>query len=568
MAMSADLTASSAWWRGLNAAMATSTPPPEARPLVDEHLRWYPKADVALLSQAYAVAEHLHKEQKRKSGEPYITHPLAVATILAEMGLDTATLVAALLHDTVEDTPFSLAHLSAEFGPEVGVMVDGVTKVDQSLYGREAAAGETFRKMVIAAREDLRVLLIKLSDRLHNLRTLQFQPPHKRVKIAQGTRDLLIPLAERLGVYRLKRELEDLCFEYLEGEDFERTGTQSAQVRHQYTHEFDTFRMHLRDVLSGFRVKAEVKVRPRHPYSIYSASQRKPKGKLDPMDTVRFLVVVKGDEQNAYLALGAVHGRWKPLPAKFQDFIAAPRYNLYRALHTTVFTESGREVQIIICDIRAQVVSEYGIIAEIREETGKNGRLSMGRTTDPEWLTRLLGWQEQASAEELLRGARTELADTITVLSEKGQILTLPEGATPVDAAYALGAETGDHYSAATVSGRLISPSAPLRNGATVRIITTDSPAPDPAWLTSTKTGEARVGIRSWHRARDRERSETAGRGQLSDIIGLHRLIDLEAAGTMLGVARRAGHPTLECFYVAIGEGRVSPEDVADRVRG
>ncbi|MDA8371011.1 MAG: HD domain-containing protein [Nocardiopsaceae bacterium] len=547
-------------------AMATSAPPPKAQPLVDEHLRWYPKADVALLSRAYAVAEHLHREQKRKSGEPYIIHPLAVATILAEMGLDTATLVAALLHDTVEDTPFSLAHLIAEFGSEVGVMVDGVTKVDQSMYGRDAAAGETFRKMVIAARDDLRVLLIKLADRLHNLRTLQFQPPHKRIKIARGTTELLVPLAERLGVYRLKRELEDLCFEYLEGEAFEHTRTRAEQIRHRYAHEFDTFRMHLRDVLSGFRVKADVEVRPRHLYSVYSAVQRNPGEDLDPMDTVRFLVVVKGNEQNAYLALGAVHGRWKPLPAKFQDFIAAPRYNLYRALHTTVFTESGRKVQIIICDTRAQVVSEYGIIAETREETGRNGRLTKGRTTDPEWLTRLLGWQEQASAEELLRGVRTELADTITVLTEDGQVLTLPEGATPVDAAYAIGPETGNHYSAAMVSGRLISPSTPLRNGATVRIITTDHPRPDPEWLSSTKTGEARVGIASWHRMRDRERSETTGRGQLSDIVGLNQLIDAEAAGTMLGVARRAGHPTLESFYVAIGEGRVSPEDVADRV--
>lgn len=568
MAMSADLTSSSSWWRDLNAAMATSTPPPRAKPLVDEHLRWYPKADTALLSRAYAVAEHLHREQKRKSGEPFIIHPLAVATILAEMGLDTATLVAALLHDTVEDTPFSLAHLTAEFGPEVGVMVDGVTKVDQSMYGRDAAAGETFRKMVVAARDDLRVLLIKLADRLHNLRTLQFQPPHKRIKIAQGTRELLIPLAERLGVYRLKRELEDLCFEYLEGEAFEHTRAQVEKTRRQYVHEFDTLCMHLRDVLTGFRVKASVEVRPRHLYSVYSASQRPHRGRdVSPLDTVRFLVVVRGDQQNAYLALGAVHGRWRPIPAKFEDFIATPRYNLYRALHTTVYADGlGRKAQIIIRDTRAQVVSEYGIIAEIREDTGRNGRLSKGRTTDPEWLTRLLGWQEQASAEELLRGARTELADTITVLTEDGKILTLPEGATPVDAAYALGTETGDHYSAATVSGRLVSPTTPLREGATVQIITTDHPAPDLDWLDSTKTGEARVGITSWHRRRDRERAEAQGRGRLRDLIGADRILDVEASGAMLRVARRAGHPTLESLYIAVGEGRVEPEDVADRV--
>ncbi|GLU48404.1 RelA/SpoT family protein [Nocardiopsis ansamitocini] len=561
MAASADLIASSAWWKGLNKAMATRSPCPDVQPLVDEHLRWYPKADAALLSRAYAVAEHLHRDQKRKSGEPFIIHPLAVATILAEMGLDTATLVAALLHDTVEDTPFSLAHLSAEFGVEVGIMVDGVTKVDRSMYGN-AAAGETFRKMVLAARDDLRVLLIKLADRVHNLRTLQFQPPHKRIKIAQGTRELLIPLAERLGVYRLKRELEDLCFAYLEGDEHDRTRAKVEQVRKDCRHEFDAVRHRLRDMLVSFRVKATVETRERHLYSVFT-SGRGPGERLDALDTVRCLVVVKGSEQNAYLALGAVHGRWRPVPQKFRDFIAIPKYNLYRALHTTVVTDSGRRVQIIICDSHAQQVSELGIVAEIRQVTGRDGRLTRERTTDPEWLTRLLGWQEQASAEELLRGVRTDLAETITVLTEDGRILTLPEGATPVDVAYTISTDTGNHFSTAIIGGRLVGPSSPVRDGDTVRIITKDEPNPDRDWLASAKTGEARVGITTWHRTRAREHAEQAGRRRLADLVGEVRLVDSEAIGKMVGVARRAGHADLESLYTAIGEGSVEAEKVA-----
>ncbi|QUX27637.1 bifunctional (p)ppGpp synthetase/guanosine-3',5'-bis(diphosphate) 3'-pyrophosphohydrolase [Nocardiopsis akebiae] len=556
-----DVTASTQWWQGLNAAKAASTPADRVRALVREHQRWYPRADVALLSRAYAVAEHLHKEQRRKSGEPFIIHPVAVATILAEMGLDTATLVAALLHDTVEDTPFSLAHLAAEFGTEVGVMVDGVTKVDRSMYG-SAAAGETFRKMVVAARDDLRVLLIKLADRLHNLRTLQFQPPHKRVKIAQGTRELLIPLAERLGVYRLKRDLEDLCFEYLEGEDFERVSTRVARVRENSAHEVDALRVSLRDGLASFRVKARVEVRPRHPYSVFTSGTGLT-GDPDPLDTVRYVVVVKGDERNAYLALGAVHGRWKPYPAKFRDFIATPRYNLYRALHTTVLTESGRRVQIIICDSHAQQVSEYGIIADIRQATGRDGRLTTERTTDPEWLTRLLGWQEQASAEELLEGVRTDLADSITVLTGQGQVLTLPEGATPVDVAYALGADTGDRYSAAAIDGRLVSPATRVREGDTVHIITKSVPAPDRGWLESVRTGRARVAIAAWHRTRAHEEAEHTGRERMIALVGADRLIEAESSGAMTGVARRSGYPSLEELYVALGYEQVGSEDVA-----
>ncbi|MEE2037690.1 HD domain-containing protein [Nocardiopsis sp. CT-R113] len=565
MAVSTDLTASSEWWRGLTAAMATRRPLPRVQPLVKEHLRWYPKADVALLSRAYAVADHLHREQKRKSGEPFIIHPLAVATILAEMGLDTATLVAALLHDTVEDTPFSLAHLAAEFGSEVGIMVDGVTKVDQSMYG-SAAAGETFRKMVVAAKDDLRVLLIKLADRVHNLRTLQFQPPHKRIKIARGTRELLIPLAERLGVYQLKRELEDLCFEYLETEDFARVRERTDEIRRSHQYEIDSLRVSLRDVLHAFRVKAEVVVRERHLYSVYTSGLRSGT-QVGPMATVRFVVVVRGGEQNAYLALGAVHGRWRPVPRRFRDFIATPKYNLYKALHTTVVTESGRQVQIIICDPHAREVSEFGIIAQIRQETSKDGRLLQGRTrADPEWLTRLLGWQEQASAEDLLTGARTDLADTITVLTGEGRVLTLPEGATPVDVAYALGEETGNHFSAATIGGRLAGPAARVREGDTVRIVTTDEPAPDQGWLDSVRTGEARVGITAWHRVRARERASEAGRAKLSDLLGQDRLVEAEGAGKLIGVARRMGHPDMEDLYAALGEGRRDPGEVSDHL--
>ncbi|WP_017591941.1 RelA/SpoT family protein [Nocardiopsis potens] len=564
---STDLTASSEWWRGLNAAFAARGPAdPEARRLVAEHLRWYPRADAALLGRAYSVAEYLHREQRRKSGEPYITHPLAVAMILAEMGLDTATLVAALLHDTVEDTPFSLPHLGAEFGPEVAVMVDGVTKVDKVEYG-EAAKGETIRKMVLGAREDLRVLLIKLADRLHNLRTLQFQPPHKRIRISEETRHLLIPLAERLGVYRIKRELEDLCFAYLEPEAHEAARARVEKVRYEGEElgGVHTVRRNLRDALSEFRVRADVEVRDRHLYSVHTSGFGE---RIAPLDTVRFLVVVR-QESDAYLALGAVHRRWQPQRSRFRDFIAVPKFNLYKALHTSVHTGSG-PMQVIICDTHSQLVSDLGIVAEIRQGTGRDGRLTRERTTDPDWLTRLLGWQDRADAQELLRGMRTDLVGSITVVTTDGRVLTLPEHSTPVDAAYALGPDVGNRFSAAMIAGRFVPPSHALRDGDTVQVITKAFAGPDEAWLESAKTGEARMGITTWHRERRREEDEEAGRSLLAGIIGLGPLIDAEASGEMTGVARAAGHIDLEDLYVALGrgDGEIGPDWVADRLRG
>lgn len=548
----ADGSASRVWWQRLNAANAGKVALPEAEPLVREHLRWHRSADAALLRRAYAVAHHLHDGQMRKSGEPYITHPLAVAMILAEVGMDTATLVAALLHDTVEDTPFGIGHLAADFGEEVAVMVDGVTKLDKSMYG-DAAAGETFRKMVLAAAADLRVLLIKLADRIHNMRTLRFQPPHKRRKIAQSTRDQLIPFAERLGVYHFMRELEDLCFEYLETEAYEQTlAARDAARRLDYT-ELDETVEELRSVLAGFRVKADVVVRERHLYSIHTSRHGDMTG-LDPFTISRISVVVRRAERDCYIALGAIHGRWRPIPARFKDFIAVPKYNLYRALHTVVIKPGGRMFDILIRSAEQFRVSEYGLIAHVADATSKDGRRAVTHRPDLEWLQRLLAWQGQADAEDLLAGVRSDLTpDGMVTFTREGALVSLPKGSTPLDFAYTFDPDCGDNYMGAMVDGKLVSATSPLRDGSIVEILTGSSSGPDEEWLNVVKTGPARVGISRQLSRRRFEKAASRGRHLLADELRLRGvdLTEIEARGTATSVARRLGYAELDSLYAA-----------------
>ncbi|WP_158562785.1 RelA/SpoT family protein [Marinitenerispora sediminis] len=560
----ADGAADRMWWRALNDASAGRVVLPEVEPLVREHLRWHPHADAALLRRAHAVAHHLHDGQLRKSGEPYITHPRAVATILAELGMDTATLVAALLHDTVEDTPFTIGQLRADFGDEVAVMVDGVTKLDRSMYG-EAAAGETFRKMVLAAAADLRVLLIKLADRVHNLRTLRFQPPHKQRKIAQGTRDLLIPFAERLGVYHLKRELDDLCFEFLEPEAYRATVAARDTARAQDRSELDGVVEHLRAVLAEFRVKADVLVKERHLHSIHS-SRGGDLANLDPFAISRISVVVKRDDyRDCYIALGAIHGLWRPLPARFKDFIAVPKYNLYRALHTVVVHSSGRVFDVLVRTAAEYRVSEFGLIAYVADATSADGRRAVTHRPDLEWLRRLLAWQGQADAQDLLAGVRTDLGpDSMVTFTREGDLVTLPKGATPLDFAYTVAPELGDGYMGALVDGRLVSVSTPLRDGSKVEILTGGDSGPSESWLTFVKTGQARVGIT--RRLARRRLEETAAHGRTRVAAELLDrgidLIEVESSGVATAVARRLGYPDLDALYAAVGTENVDLGDL------
>lgn len=557
------------WWQQLNAATSGQMRHTEVEPLVREHLRWHPRAGIESLRRAYAVAHHLHEGQMRKSGEPYISHPLAVALILAETGVDTATLVAALLHDTVEDTPYSVGQLRAQFGDEVAVMVDGVTKLDRSMYGADAA-GETFRKMVLAASADLRVLLIKLADRVHNLRTLGFQPEHKQRRIASATRDLLIPFAERLGVYALKRELEDLCFAYLEPEPHADTVTAIAEGRTHARDEFDAVRTRLTQVLAEFRIRSEVVVRDRHPYSVHTTRG----GHLDGLDSFgvsRIIVTVPRESRDCYIALGAIHSAWKPLPARFKDFIAVPKYNLYRALHTTVVTSSGRVFELIVCTVEEYRISEYGLITHVADATCADGRRAVTRRADLDWLQRLLSWQRQVTADELLQGMRTDLVpDSMVIFTREGDLVSLPRGATALDFAYAVSPELGDRYMGAQVDGRLVPAATRLRDGQTVEILTSDDSSASASWLTVVKTGPARSGITQRLAEQQAEREASQGRTEIQEHLRTagYSLLELEGTGIATSVARRLGYSDLDGLYTATNAGDVNAAELVTELVG
>ncbi|MFB6888810.1 RelA/SpoT family protein [Kitasatospora sp. NPDC056327] len=501
---------------GRAALLATGRPPvPDAlEPLVQAHRRHHPQADLGLLGRAYRLAEESHRGQKRKSGEPYITHPLAVTVILAQLGAGTTTLVASLLHDTVEDTELTLDQVAEGFGPEVAYLVDGVTKLEKVDFGA-AAEAETFRKMLVATGDDVRVMVIKLADRLHNMRTIRHMKPASQVRIAKVTRDVLIPLAERLGIQVLKAELEDIVFATLHPE--EHTRTRALLGRHEAGP--DTLLMPFaRDLgrqLAEAGIAAEVTVRPRHCVSLHRVLLKRaaapgPDGRPQepqPADFGRLLVVVE-ENADCYAVLGELHTCWTPLPGEFKDFVAAPKFNLYQSLHTAVALAGGEVVEVLVRTRRMHEVAETGVVAlgdpgQPGTGGGDQGRDELDRTDParPGWLSRLLEWQQETPDPDAFWSALTaDLAGDreITVVTERGETLQLRAGATCVDAAYRLGEETGHRCIGARVNGRLVVLSTVLHDGDRVAVLTGEAAGPDPGWLAHARTPAARLAIERW----------------------------------------------------------------------
>ncbi|MFF0449298.1 RelA/SpoT family protein [Streptomyces sp. NPDC004609] len=443
--------------------------------VADVHRAHHPDADLATLHKAYVLAETSHRGQFRKSGEPYITHPLAVTLILAELGAETTTLTASLLHDTVEDTEVTLEQVKTEFGAEVAYLVDGVTKLEKVDYGA-AAEPETFRKMLVATGNDVRVMSIKLADRLHNMRTLGVMRPEKQVRIAKVTREVLIPLAERLGVQALKTELEDLVFAILHPEEYERTraliaGNTTADAALDSTAE--RFRAVLRDA----RITAEVLIRPRHFVSVHRVSQKR--GELRGTDFGRLLVLV-GEDADCYGVLGELHTCFTPVISEFKDFIAAPKFNLYQSLHTAVAGPDGAVAEVLIRTHQMHKVAEAGVIAlgnPYPPAEGAGAEPADGERADPTrpgWLSRLLEWQESTpDSDTFWTSLRADLAQDreITVFRADGRMLGLPAGASCVDAAYAQYGELAHACIGARVNGRLATLSTVLKDGDTVHLL-------------------------------------------------------------------------------------------------
>ncbi|GHE64923.1 HD domain-containing protein [Streptomyces cellulosae] len=472
--------------------------------VVEAHRAHHPDADLEPLRRAYLLAESSHRGQMRKSGEPYITHPLAVTLILAELGAETTTLTASLLHDTVEDTDVTLDQVGGEFGEEVRYLVDGVTKLEKVDYGA-AAEPETFRKMLVATGNDVRVMSIKLADRLHNMRTLGVMRPAKQERIAKVTRDVLIPLAERLGVQALKTELEDLVFAILHPEEYEKTRELIVNNAAREDDPLADVADDVRKVLREADIPAEVLIRPRHFVSVHRVSRKR--GPLRGADFGRLLVLVNEDA-DCYAVLGELHTCMTPVVSEFKDFIAVPKFNLYQSLHTAVAGDDGQVVEVLIRTHQMHKVAEAGVVAlgnpyaapPEEQSAGDGERVD---PTRPGWLSRLLEWQQAAPDPDTFWSTlREDLAQDreITVFRPGGGTLGLPEGATCVDAAYAQYGEDAHACIGARVNGRLARLSTVLKDGDTVQLLMDQDAASAPSreWLDHATTPAARIAIQRW----------------------------------------------------------------------
>jgi guanosine-3',5'-bis(diphosphate) 3'-pyrophosphohydrolase len=473
--------------------------------VVDAHRAHHPDADLEPLRRAYVLAESSHRGQMRKSGEPYITHPLAVTLILAELGAETTTLTASLLHDTVEDTDVTLEQVREQFGEEVRYLVDGVTKLEKVDYGA-AAEPETFRKMLVATGSDVRVMSIKLADRLHNMRTLGVMRPEKQARIAKVTRDVLIPLAERLGVQALKSELEDLVFAILHPEEYAHTRQLIADNAARSDDLLAEIADEMRTVLRDSGIQAEVLIRPRHFVSVHRVSRKR--GQLRGADFGRLLVLVNEDA-DCYGVLGELHTCLTPVVSEFKDFIAVPKFNLYQSLHTAVACADGQIAEILIRTHQMHRVAEAGVVAlgnPYAPPADEQTSAVDGERADPTrpgWLSRLLEWQRGAPDPDTFWSTlREDLAQDreITVFRPDGGTLGLPEGATCVDAAYAQYGEDAHACIGARVNGRLATLSTVLRDGDSVQLLMGQDPASEPSrdWLEHAHTPAARIAIQRW----------------------------------------------------------------------
>ncbi|MCC2592990.1 bifunctional (p)ppGpp synthetase/guanosine-3',5'-bis(diphosphate) 3'-pyrophosphohydrolase [Tessaracoccus sp. OS52] len=529
----------------------------------------HPKADLDVIERAYRVAEHHHSGQKRKSGDPYITHPLAVATILAELGMTEPVIVAALLHDTVEDTEYSLDQLREDFSDEVARMVDGVTKLDKVTYG-ETAKAETIRKMIMATSEEVRVLVIKLADRLHNMRTLGFLPQDKQVRIATETLNIFAPLAHRLGMNTIKWELEDLSFAAIEPKVFNEIAamvTAQAPGREKYLRELIA---QFQQLMAENKIKATVYGRPKHYYSIYQKMMVRGRDFKDIYDLIGLRILVE-DVRDCYAVLGVAHSAWKPIPGRFKDYIANPKFNMYQSLHTTVLGARNEPVELQIRTHEMHRRAEYGVAAHWKYKAD----LRDGVTPEAAGLRAMhqLGVMSKETEDpgEFLDSVLFEInSDEIYVFTPKGEVMALPTGATPVDFAFAVHTEVGYRCIGARVNGRLVALSTPLAQGDKVEVLTSKSPNAGPSrdWLDFVVSSRARQKIRQYFSRERRDEAMDTGKEMLAKQLRrtglpMQRLLTLENLTAVANELRQTDVPNL---YQAIGEGHVSAQSVVEHL--
>ncbi|GAA1143495.1 bifunctional (p)ppGpp synthetase/guanosine-3',5'-bis(diphosphate) 3'-pyrophosphohydrolase [Nocardioides aquiterrae] len=533
----------------------------------------HPKADLALLERAYTTAEKMHGTQTRKSGDPYITHPLAVTTILADIGMTEPTLAAALLHDTVEDTPYTLEQVRQDFGEEIAQLVDGVTKLDKVKYG-DSAQAETIRKMIVAMSRDIRVLVIKLADRLHNMRTLRYVKQETQERVARETLDIYAPLAHRLGMNTIKWELEDLAFATLHPKIYDeivRMVAERAPSRDQFLAEVIA---QVEADLREAKVKATVTGRPKHYYSIYQKMIVGGRDFSDIYDLVGIRVLVEND-RDCYTVLGILHARWNPVLGRFKDYVAMPKFNMYQSLHTTVIGPQGKPVELQIRTFAMHRRAEYGVAAHWKyKEDGRAGVDTdrAGDLDDMTWVRQLLDWQNEVEDPgEFLESLRFEINRAeVYVFTPRGDVIALPTGATPVDFAYAVHTEVGHRTIGARVNGRLVPLESALENGDVIEVFTSKSPTAGPSrdWLGFVKSPRARSKIRQWFTKERREEAIDRGKEQIAKLmrkegLPLKRLMSHEAL-TLAAVHFKLAD--VSALYAAVGEGNLSAQAVVRRV--
>ena len=566
--MTTDLSA------GLPLALAERFPqgletpiPDQLREVIDTLLKFHPGSDESEIIRAYQTADYFHRAQNRKSGEQYITHPIAVSGMLADLGMTSSTVIAALLHDTVEDTEYDLEHLRVDFGDEVAGLVDGVTKLDKVKYG-QASASETVRKMVVAMARDIRVLVIKLVDRQHNMRTLSYLSPEKQEQKARETLEIYAPLAHRLGMNSVKWELEDLAFASLYpkmSDEIARLVSQRAPARDESLQTIVDF---VDADLSENEVKATVSGRPKHFYSIYQKMIVRGRDFDDIYDLIGVRILVDS-VQDCYATLGIIHNRWNPVPGRFKDYIAMPKFTMYQSLHTTVIGPNGKPVEFQIRTQEMHRAAEYGVASHWRYKqdkvAGKDGPDDLG------WVRQLLDWQrETADPGEFLDSLRDDLgAAEVYVFTPKGEVMALPAGSTPIDFAYSVHTEVGNRCVGSRINGKLAPLDTKLANGDNVEIITnkSDSAGPSRDWINIVASARAKSKIKAWFSKERREEAIETGKEAIVRAMKKGGVPLRLLTNSMLNtLALESNYADVSALYAAVGEGHLGAQTVVTRL--
>jgi GTP pyrophosphokinase len=535
--------------------------------LIDKVRAYNPGADTDLLVRAYEFSASVHKGQRRRSGEPYLIHPVEVASIIADLQLDVPSVATGLLHDTVEDTLATLDQVRQLFGPEIADLVDGVTKISQiNFNSREEKQAENFRKMIIAMAKDLRVILIKLADRTHNMRTLGALSPERQHDIAEETLEIYAPLAHRLGVNWIKGELEDNALRYLRPEVYYQLKRNIAKKKAERERYIKEVKEILQKKLGEAEIEAEIAGRPKHFYSIYKKMQAQNVLFDQIYDLVAFRVVVDSLRE-CYEALGVVHANWKPVPSRFKDFIALPKANMYQSLHTTVIGPYGERMEVQIRTHEMHRIAEEGIAAHWRYKGGTEKHVDAERFA---WLRQLLEWNQSAQDPAEYMGSVKEdlFSDEVFVFTPKGELLNFPDGSSVVDFAYRIHSEVGHHCAGARVNGKLVPLRYRLRNGDTVEIITTASQTPSKDWLKYVTGSRAKQKIRNWIKYQQRSRSIAIGTEILERDLGRHQLSlgKLRKEGRLAPLLQGLSIKDEESLVAAVGYGRLTTRQVLARL--